>query len=110
MDRVVLDEIECLNDYVAVMLMPTTKGLVIESETQAKIVTEGLVVGVGPDSKNYIAINDCVVFRQNTYMMLRPLPGYENRTVIMMHRTDLVIKIDNTRSGEFIVRPRGAAH
>jgi hypothetical protein len=104
-EETVVRKVRPFNDYLAVMIARPSKTLVIQEPEKTRRASEGYVVGIGPDvpAAQAISLGDKVMVRGSTYEALKPEEGgYKDRTIIMVHKADLVLKMNKTDKDEVI--------
>jgi len=108
-EKIQLKKINALNDYVAVMkVIEVPEGVEIDSEALKDMSNEGIVVGIGPDvvdskGNNVVELGDRVIVGTKRYLAITPASGgYENQTVIMARKLDLVAKIGHADKYEIV--------
>jgi hypothetical protein len=95
-----LHKVDVRNDYVAVMMVPTSD-LIIDDKTAATMV-EGLVVGVGPGTNQVARPGQWILFRAGPqYQTLRPSSGCYKDMIIKIIRAADVLIIIGDRDQEY---------
>lgn len=95
-----LTRVDCLNDYVAILLAPSSDVLKVDERYK----NEGMVVGVGPDVMGAVNVGDFVTIRQNNYTVLKPDDGpYAGLTVALVHKPDLITRLPKRTDSLFEV-------
>ena len=99
----VLKKIDVLNDNVAVLRdIEMPDGIMADQAALEKISNEGIIVGVGPDA-GIVQPGDRVIFYPKKYLEMRPASGgYEGKSVLVVRKADLVVRIGKTDKYEFV--------
>lgn len=96
-----IKKIECLNEFVAILV--TTVESTIQLTESSKFKNEGIVVGVGPGlpdgsggrTPSQLVIGDVVLFKDNNVaMQLDPDNGfYRNKRIVIISERSLICKL-----------------
>lgn len=101
-DKVKLDKINTVNDYIAVMQhIDVPEGIEIPQEQLKALSNEGIVVGVGPGVDLFalagVKLGDRVVIHPRKYLTLSPSKGgYKDEAVMIVRQLDIVAIIGET--------------
>ena len=100
----VLKILHPFNDYVAIMRdIKIPEGIELPKESLEKMSNEGIVIGIGPDAKEFVELGDVVVFqRAGKKLTITPETGcYADKSLVMVHYSDLVLSIRHSDDYEF---------
>jgi len=95
-------EVECLNDFVAILVFEHDSGSIVVPDSESKYKNEGIVVGVGcglPDNaggrtKSQLEIGDVVMFGKNVIMEIASdSPPYAGHRVVLMSEKNTLCKL-----------------
>jgi hypothetical protein len=87
-------QIDCLNDWVAVVNVPMTTELELSENAQNEFNSEGVVVGIGPDAQDRgLSVGDRVITANKRYITINPKSGgYVGKDVYIMKMIDTLIR------------------